>query len=63
MQTKLPKDQLVFGKTFTDHWLRCPWTEGEGWQTPQVLPYGPMVIDPACAVFHYAIEVSAARPM
>lgn len=55
-KSKLPKEELVFGKTFTDHMLRCPWSEGSGWHAPIIQPYGPLAIDPATAVLHYAIE-------
>jgi len=34
-----------------------PYDEGEGWHDPQILPYGPLSIDPASMVFHYAQEV------
>ncbi|KAK9474788.1 branched-chain amino acid aminotransferase II [Dipodascopsis tothii] len=59
--TKKPKtpqapEKLQFGKTFTDHMLVVDWTDTEGWQAPQILPYGPFQMDPASVVFHYAFE-------
>ena len=39
-----------FGKYFTDHMVRIDWTAGSGWGHGQVLPYGPIALDPACAV-------------
>ncbi|CAL9733663.1 branched-chain-amino-acid aminotransferase, cytosolic [Monosporozyma servazzii] len=53
----LPNDQLVFGKTFTDHMLTIEWTQQNGWDSPQIKPYGPLVLDPSAVVFHYAFEL------
>lgn len=52
-----PNDQLVFGKTFTDHMLTIEWTMDKGWGAPVIKPYGPISLDPACCVFHYAFEL------
>ena len=30
-------------------------SQGEGWGTPKIQPYGPLVLDPAAQVFHYGI--------
>ncbi|TDL28555.1 branched-chain amino acid aminotransferase II [Rickenella mellea] len=45
---------LVFGHTFTDHMLTIPWSAVRGWDTPQIVPYGPLSLDPSCTVLHYA---------
>ncbi|GAV55384.1 hypothetical protein ZYGR_0AV00150 [Zygosaccharomyces rouxii] len=50
-------DQLVFGKTFTDHMLSIEWTMENGWGAPVIKPYGPISLDPASCVFHYAFEL------
>ncbi|KAJ2312977.1 hypothetical protein IWW54_001772, partial [Coemansia sp. RSA 2705] len=50
------KENLVFGHTFTDHMLSIDWTAKGGWERPQIQPYGPLQIDPCCAVLHYALE-------
>ncbi|RLN57354.1 hypothetical protein BBP00_00007542 [Phytophthora kernoviae] len=55
-KTKLPKEELKFGKTFTDHMLEVDWELGKGWSNPVIRPYGPMPMDPASAVLHYALE-------
>ena len=53
-----PADQdLVFGRTFTDHMALLDWTEEDGWSDPRVVPYGPFSLDPAAAVFHYGQEI------
>jgi branched-chain amino acid aminotransferase len=46
-----------FGKYFTDHMLRATWRQGEGWSSPEIVPYGPIMLDPASAVLHYAQEI------
>jgi branched-chain amino acid aminotransferase len=46
-----------FGKYFTDHMVDICWSEQGGWHRPRVQPYGPISMDPAAAVLHYAQEV------
>ena len=46
-----------FGKHFTDHMAIATWTRGTGWHDAAVVPYGPLQLDPAAAVLHYAQEV------
>ncbi|TKK88643.1 branched-chain amino acid aminotransferase [Herbidospora galbida] len=46
-----------FGQTFTDHMVSIDFTEGEGWHDARLEPYGPLVLDPATSVFHYAQEL------
>ncbi|WP_214104607.1 branched-chain amino acid aminotransferase [Acrocarpospora catenulata] len=46
-----------FGQTFTDHMVSIDFTEGVGWHDARLEPYGPLVLDPATSVFHYAQEV------
>ncbi|KAL1983581.1 hypothetical protein VTN96DRAFT_10241 [Rasamsonia emersonii] len=52
----IPPEQLVFGKTFTDHMLTIEWTATDGWQAPRITPYQNLSLDPATCVFHYAFE-------
>ncbi len=50
-----PKDhELGFGTVFTDHMFVADFQEEKGWYDPRVEPYGPLELDPACAVLHYA---------
>jgi branched-chain amino acid aminotransferase len=50
-----PKDsELGFGTVFTDHMFLADFQEGKGWYDPRIEPYGPLTLDPATAVFHYA---------
>ena len=46
-----------FGKHFTDHMAVLSWTPAQGWHDAQVRPYGPLLLDPAAAVLHYAQEI------
>lgn len=46
-----------FGRIFTDHMASIRWAEGKGWYDARVEPYGPLSLDPATAVLHYAQEV------
>ncbi len=46
-----------FGKHFTDHMARVTWASEQGWHDARVEPYGPLQLDPAAAVLHYAQEI------
>ncbi|WP_432002755.1 branched-chain amino acid aminotransferase [Streptomyces sioyaensis] len=46
-----------FGRHFTDHMVTIKWTEGRGWHDGQLVPYGPLSLDPATNVLHYAQEI------
>jgi branched-chain amino acid aminotransferase len=50
-----PKDaDLNFGEIFTDHMFLADFEQEKGWYDPRVEPYGPLSLDPAAAVLHYA---------
>jgi hypothetical protein len=51
-------EQLLFGKTFSDHMLVIDWDEVEGWKAPTIIPYGDFSISPASSCLHYGIQVS-----
>ncbi|BBZ67755.1 branched-chain-amino-acid aminotransferase [Mycolicibacterium insubricum] len=46
-----------FGKYFTDHMVSITYDAGRGWHDAQVLPYGPIELDPSAVVLHYAQEI------
>jgi branched-chain amino acid aminotransferase len=46
-----------FGTNFTDHMFTVEWTPAEGWHDARITPYGPLTLDPAAAVLHYAQEI------
>ncbi|WP_370288636.1 branched-chain amino acid aminotransferase [Nocardioides sp.] len=45
-----------FGVHFTDHMFTVEWTPERGWFDARITPYGPITLDPAAAVLHYAQE-------
>ena len=45
-----------FGTHFTDHMFTVEWTPDEGWHGARITKYGPLSMDPASAVLHYAQE-------
>lgn len=47
----------VFGRVSTDHMVMIRYKEGLGWHDAQVMPRGPISLDPAAAVLHYAQEI------
>lgn len=56
-KTKPAFDQLSFGTVFTDHMFTMDYTEGQGWHDPKIVPYEPILLDPAAMVFHYGQTV------
>ena len=61
-ETKSPKpkpdpNELLFGKSFTDHMLTVEWSAEGGWDTPKIIPYQNLSLPPSTSTFHYAIEV------
>jgi len=46
-----------FGRYFTDHMVSITWTADTGWHDAELVPYGPIAMDPASAVLHYAQEI------
>jgi len=43
-----------FGRLFTDHMVSIRYAHYKGWYDARVEPYGPISLDPATAVLHYA---------
>jgi branched-chain amino acid aminotransferase len=48
-----PNAELGFGKIFTDHMFVSRYVEGHGWSRSEIIPYGPLEMDPAASVLHY----------
>ncbi|PJI90475.1 branched-chain amino acid aminotransferase [Sphingomonas koreensis] len=46
-----------FGKLFTDHMAMVRWSDTKGWHDAKVVARGPLSLDPATAVLHYAQEI------
>ena len=54
---KPDQKKLGFGIYYTDHMFIMNYDEGQGWHDPRIVPYGPVSLDPAAMVLHYAQEV------
>ena len=46
-----------FGTLFTDHMAMIRYSEDKGWHDAQICARGPLSLDPATAVLHYAQEI------
>ncbi len=49
-------NNLAFGSIFSDHMLECDFIDGK-WQTPKIVPYHPITLDPSAKIFHYGQSV------
>lgn len=61
-KTDSPKNKpdsknLTFGTEFTDHMFLMNYNKDKGWYDGRIIPYGPLCLDPAASVFHYAQEI------
>ncbi|MDQ6850372.1 MAG: branched-chain amino acid aminotransferase [Actinomycetota bacterium] len=50
-------DTPGFGKYFTDHMVCIDWTAEAGWGAGGVVPYAPIMLDPATMALHYGQEI------
>jgi branched-chain amino acid aminotransferase len=48
------ESDLGFGRFFSDHMFLMDWEAEQGWHDPRIVPYGPLSLDPAAGVLHYA---------
>ena len=46
-----------FGRYMTDHMATIKWSADRGWHSFEVVPYGPLVLDPSSMVLHYGQEI------
>lgn len=56
LKIKPDQSHLGFGKYFSDYMFVSEWDEGQGWHDSRIEPYGPIMMDPASMVLHYAQE-------
>jgi branched-chain amino acid aminotransferase len=49
--------ELGFGKIFADRMFRMRYTDAAGWHEAEIVPYGPLPLDPAAMVLHYGQEI------
>ena len=47
----------TFGTHFTDHQVVMVWESDKGWHSAEVIPYGPIMMDPSSSVLHYGQEI------
>uniref|UniRef100_A0A8C5L1H7 Branched-chain-amino-acid aminotransferase n=1 Tax=Jaculus jaculus TaxID=51337 RepID=A0A8C5L1H7_JACJA len=50
-------EQLLFGKTFTDHMLMVEWSGTTGWSPPRIQPFQNLTLHPACSALHYSLQL------
>ena len=50
-------EELRFGTVFSDHMAHAHWSHEGGWSQREVVPFAPLTLSPAAAVFHYGQEV------
>ncbi len=48
---------IPFGTYFSDHMFLMNYVKGQGWIDPRIVPYGPLELEPAAMVLHYAQEI------
>lgn len=56
LKEKPDETNLGFGKYMTDYMFICDWSKEQGWHDARIVPEGPIEMDPACMVLHYAQE-------
>jgi len=49
-------NNLSFGSIYMDHMLVCDYKNG-AWETPKVVPYQPLSLDPSSKIFHYGQSI------
>jgi branched-chain amino acid aminotransferase len=54
---KTPEDRLGFGIHYTDHMFVMDFSDGKGWHNPAIVPYAPILMDPAAMTLHYGQSV------
>lgn len=54
--SKVDFNNLVFGKTFSDHMFQCDYKDNK-WQTPMVSPFQNINVSPALVALHYGISI------
>lgn len=50
---ELDLDDFVFGEIFSDHMFSMVYENG-AWREPEIVPYGPIAIEPGVMMLHYA---------
>ncbi|MDO5034140.1 MAG: branched chain amino acid aminotransferase, partial [Actinomycetaceae bacterium] len=50
-------ERLAFGDAYSDYMAKAIWTPEDGWHNKEIVPFGPLSLSPAAAVFHYGQEI------
>ncbi|MED1437103.1 MULTISPECIES: branched-chain amino acid aminotransferase [Aeribacillus] len=53
LKEKPDLESLGFGKHFTDHMFILDYNKVQGWHSPRIVPFEPLVLSPSAMVFHY----------
>jgi len=53
LKEKPDLESLGFGKHFTDHMFILDYNKEQGWHSPRIVPFEPLVLSPSAMVFHY----------
>lgn len=53
---QLDRNNIEFGKLYSDHMLIADYENGE-WKQPEILPYGDISMSPATSFFHYGQSI------
>ncbi len=53
----VPTGDYGFGRTMTNRMFTQVYTSEDGWHDGVIEPYGPITLEPATSVFHYAQEI------
>lgn len=56
LKVKPDESKLGFGKHFTDYMFVMDYDKGQGWYDARIVPFGPISMNPASMVLHYAQE-------
>ncbi len=56
-KAKPDESTLGFGEIFSDHMFIADYDKEQGWHDGRIVPFGPISLTPAAAVFHYGSEV------
>ncbi len=56
LKEKPDQTKLGFGKYMTDYMFIMDWDREIGWHDARIVPEGPIELEPACMVLHYAQE-------
>lgn len=48
--------EMASQKVCTDHMVQARWTLENGWEAPELKPYGPLSLAPTASCLHYATE-------